>query len=162
MMTPERKIRSLIFAIAFLLITNIILLLFLIFSRNNDDKPHNHDLSIVGSFLQDSIGFDKKQMDLYQNVRKEDFEKGKAVFDSMKFAKNKFYENIYTNNVSDSVINKLALNIAEKQVAVDKHMLHHFKNLRNLCTARQLPRFDSLFNNVVEKVTSGRFRSKKS
>ena len=76
----------------------------------------------------------------------------------LKSAKNKFYENIYKDSVADSVVNKLALIIGEKQMAVDLHMLQHFKNLRGLCTLQQLPKFDSLFKHVVEKITVGRLK----
>lgn len=158
MIAPEKKIRSLILIIAFLLITNITLLLFLVSGRNSDNIATNRDLNIVGSFLKDSIGFDKKQMDMYQHFRKADFEKGKPVFDSIRAAKNRFYENIYSDSAADSTVNKSAADISKKQMAVDMHMLQHFRNLRSICTPKQLPKFDSLFKNIVEKVTLGRLK----
>lgn len=59
----------------------------------------------------------------------------------------------------DSLLQKSALVIGEKQVEVDLRMLQHFKNLRALCTPQQLPKFDLSFTNIVEKITSGKFRN---
>jgi len=157
-MTPRTKIRSLVFTIVFLFITNIVLILFLLFGKSEEVKPPTPELNMVGTFLKDSIGFDEKQMELYQNLRKADFRKGKPAFESLKSAKDKFYLNIYNDTIPDSVVNKLAVIIGETQIAVDKHMLQHFKNIRRICTAEQLPKFDSSFKNVVKKVTSERSR----
>lgn len=160
-MTQAKKIRSLIFVIAFLLITNIALLLFLLFSRNSEQNKAEPDKrSVVEVFLEDSIDFDKQQLAIYQNLRKDALEKGKPLFDSVKSAKRIFYQNIYSGNISDSVIKKLAGNIGESQIAVDKYMLQYFKSIRRICTPAQLPKFDSSFKTVVEKVTSGRSRRK--
>ena len=71
-----------------------------------------------------------------------------------------FYENIYDNTTPDSLVNKSASFIGKKQKAVDLLMLKHFKNVRNLCTGQQLAKFDSLFKNVIAKITSGKFRKK--
>ncbi|MEO6330331.1 MAG: hypothetical protein ABIO55_15460 [Ginsengibacter sp.] len=160
MMTPEKKIRSLIFAIVFLLITNIALLLFLVLNRDDHHKTDNRGLNTVGTFLKDEIGFDDQQMSIYQNLRKSDFERGKPEFDSLKAAKGRFYLNIYNDTIPDSVINKLAVTIGEAQIAVDRHMLRHFKSLRRICTPAQLPKFDSSFKTVVEKVTMGKSKKK--
>src|SRR5438045_698182 len=89
-------------------------------------------------------------------LKKDDFEKNKYFFEQLKSAKANFYQNIYQSDVPDSFLQKSALVIGEKQVAVDLRMLQHFKNLRALCTPQQLPKFDSLFTNIVEKITSGR------
>ena len=58
----------------------------------------------------------------------------------------------------DSVLEKSAAMIGKNQEAVDMQMLKHFRNVRSICTERQLPKFDSLFKNVIEKFTTGRFR----
>ncbi len=162
MMTPEKKIRSLFFVIAFLFITNILLLLFLVLNRNIENNRHKHDTrSVIEFFLQDEIGFDNKQMAVYKKMRDVDFEKRTPIFDSLKYVKNKFYENIYIDSMSDSATNELAVVVSKKQMEVDMHMLQYFKNVRKICTANQLPKFDSSFKKIVERITAVRYRSKK-
>lgn len=162
MMTAEKKIKSLIITIALLIITNIVLLLFLVFSKNDTHSSHQRDTrSVIETFLEDKIGFDKQQMVLYKNIREADFEKRAPIFDTLQSAKNAFYEIIYTDSIPDSVINTLTAVINKRQMAVDNHMLQYFKDVRRICTAEQLPKFDSSFKAVVEKITAVRFRSKK-
>lgn len=162
MMTPEKKIRSLVIVIAFLFITNVLLLLFLIFNKSSHHNSHGGEKrSIIESFLQDQIGFNEQQMTAYKNMRNADFDKRVPIFDTLTSVKNKFYENIYNDSTPDSVINKLAVIVSEKQMTVDKHMLQYFKNVRRICTSAQLPKFDSSFRSVAEKITSVKFRSKK-
>lgn len=161
-MTAEKKIKSLFIVIAFLFITNVVLLLFFIFNKSDGHNSHRGEKrSIIESFLQDQIGFDEQQMASYKNMRNVDFEKRTPIFDSLTSIKNKFYENIYNDSIPDSTINKLAETVSEKQMVVDKHMLQYFKNVRRICTAGQLPKFDSSFRNIVEKITSVKYRSKK-
>ncbi len=155
----DKKTKTLILIIVFLLITNIGLLCFFIFGGNENSTAHGRNLNMVGTFLKDQIGFSDEQMNAYQKFKKDDFEKNKFFFDQLKSVKNGFYQNIYRSDVPDSILQKSALLIGEKQVAVDLRMLQHFKNLRALCTPRQLPKFDSLFTNIVEKITRGKFRN---
>jgi len=104
--------------------------------------------------------FDEKQMDAYQMVRKKDFEKAQPMLQALSESKNNFYQNIHRDDVPDSLVKKSASVIGKKQIAVDMQMLQHFKNVRNLCTPEQLPKFDSLFKNVIAKITAGKFRKK--
>jgi len=159
-MTPEKKIRSLIFIIAFLLLTNIAMLAFFIFSKPCTNIPKPKDENLVGTFLRNEMKFDEQQMDAYQMTRKKDFEKARPAFQALSESKNNFYENIYNDDVPDSLVKKSASVIGKRQIFVDMQMLQHFKNVRNLCTPQQLPKFDSLFKNVIAKITAGKFRKK--
>ena len=159
-MTPEKKIRSLTFIIAFLLVTNIVMLLFFILSKPCTRTERPKDENLVATFLKNEIAFDDQQMDLYQKIKKNDFDKARPSFEALRFAKNSFYQNIHEDDVPDSVIKKSADIIGKRQIAVDMLMLRHFKNVRNLCTEQQRPKFDSLFKNVIAKITSGKFKKK--
>ena len=76
----------------------------------------------------------------------------KPFFDSIHSSKDSFF-NLLSFDASDSMVNKTAAIIGEKQVLLDLHMYRHLKNVRELCTPEQLPKFDSLFKNVVAKMT---------
>jgi len=156
MITPEKKIRSLSFIIAFLLITNIVMLLFFVFSKPAASAPPSKDENLVATFLQNEMGFDEQQMALYQKVRKNDFDKARPSFKALKNSKDSFYLFIYNNDIPDSVIKNSASVIGKNQVIVDTKMLEHFRNVRKICMPQQLPKFDSLFKNIISKITSGR------
>ncbi len=154
-----KNTRSLVFIIIFLLLTNIIMLCFLLLSRNGNSGEHGKDLNMVGTYLKDQVGFNEQQMNAYQKLRKDDFDHTRLLFQTVKSAKDSFYQNIYRQDVADSSLQKSAKVIGERQVTVDMQMLRHFKNIRSLCTSQQLPKFDSSFKNIVGKITSGRFRN---
>src|ERR1041385_7087941 len=111
MMTQEKKIRSLTFIIAFLLVTNIVMLLFFIFSKPCTRTAPPKEENLVVTFLKNEMAFDEQQMQLYQNIRKNDFDNARPSFEALRFAKNSFYQNIHKDNVPDSVIKKSAANI---------------------------------------------------
>jgi protein CpxP len=160
MMTPEKKLRSLTFIIAFLLLTNISMVLFFVFSKPCCKTPPPKDENLVGTFLREEMKFDEKQLDLYQQIRKNDFEKARPLLQDLSESKNIFYQNIHRNDVPDSIIKKSARVIGKRQIAVDMQMLQHFRNVRSICTPQQLPKFDSTFKTVIAKITAGRLRRK--
>jgi len=157
-MDAVTKNRSLVSIIIFLLISNItILIFFLCLSDGRKGFHGKEDRNTVSVFLQKEIGFNKQQMDEYQKLRGTHMQSVKPLFDDIRSAKESFYNLLYINNVADSTVNKAAAVIGEKQMVLDMQMFSLFKNVRNLCTPQELPKFDSLFKKVVEKMTGGRF-----
>lgn len=153
------KNRSLVSIIIFLLISNIAILIFFLGIKDGRKTSHSKDgRNTVAVFLQKDMGFNKERMDEYQKLREAQMKSVKPLFDSIRSAKENFYSLLYINNASDSFINNAADVIGEKQMALDMQMFSHFKNIRNLCAPQELPKFDSSFKKVVEKITNGRFR----
>ncbi len=153
------KNRSLVSIIIFLLISNIAILIFFLGIKDGRKTSHGKDgRNTVAVFLQKDMGFNKEKMDEYQKLREVQMKSVQPLFDDIRSAKENFYELLYINNVSDSIVNNAAAVIGEKQMALDKQMFSYFKNIRNLCAPQELPKFDSSFKKVVEKITNGRFR----
>ena len=158
-MFTNTKSRALVAIIIFLLLSNIaILAFFLFYSDGRKSYRGKEDRNAVSVFLQKEIGFNKQQMDEYQKLKTAHMQSIKPLFDDIRSAKESFYDLLYINNAADSTINKAAGIIGEKQMALDVQMFNHFKNIRNLCTPEELPKFDTLFKKVVQKMTGGRFR----
>lgn len=157
-MDAVTKNRSLVSIIIFLVISNIAILLYFLYFSDGRKGSHGKDRNAVSVFLQKDIGFNKQQMDAYQKLKTSHLQTIKPLFNDIRTAKENFYNLLYVNNVSDSSIDKAAAVIGEKQIALDKQMFNHFTNVRNLCTPQELPKFDSSFKKVVEKMTGGRFR----
>jgi hypothetical protein len=157
MIAPEKKIRPLIFIIALLLLTNIAMVLFFIFSKTPcDTSAQGKGQNLVATFLEKEIGFDERQMALYQKIKKDDFEKARPLFRALKNSKDSFYLFIYNSDAPDSLVKNSATVIGKNQVIVDIKMLEHFRRVRKICTEQQLVKFDSSFKNVISKITSGK------
>ena len=151
-METIKKNRSLIGIIIFLLVSNIGMLIFFLVLGNGTRKDHPPHKDIIATFLKNDMGFTQQQMDQYDKIHKDHMDKMKPFFDSVHSSKDNFY-NLLNVNEPDSVVNKAAAVIGENQMSLDLKMFKHLQNVRNLCTPDQLPKFDSLFKNVIAKMT---------
>lgn len=146
------KTKSLVTIIIFLLITNVGMLLFFVFSSKPSVKrEYNHEQgggSMYNS-LQNDVGFSKDQLGHYQQLRQEQRVVVKPLFGELRSAKKDFYDLLYTSNASDSLIKADADSIAQKQKRLDLQMFGYFKNIRDICTPDQLQKFDTTINRVV-------------
>lgn len=156
-MDPVKKNKSLLGIIIFLLISNIAMLVFFLALGNNTKKEHNANTrkDMISNFLKKDVGFDQQQMDSYEQIHKDHFEKMRPFFDSLHASKDNFYNLLYVE-APDSVVNKAAAVIGENQISLDIQMFRHFKNIRSLCKPEQLPKFDSLFKTVLSHMTQHR------
>ena len=145
------KTRPLVTIIIFLLITNIGMLLFFIFSaKPSEKKDYSREQSgSMYNSLQNEVGFSKDQLDHYQLLRKDQREIVKPLFGELRAAKKNFYDLLYISSSADSLIIADADSIAQKQKKLDLQIFYYFRNIRNICTAGQLQKFDSTINKVV-------------
>lgn len=148
------KNKSLISIIIFLLITNLAMLIFFLVLNNQGQRnSHGHDQNGISGLLQKEVGFTKEQLDTYQSLRKDEFDKVHTLFDELRKAKTDFYNLIYTSQASDSSVNRAADLIAEKQKTLDLQMFNHFERVRNICTTDQLQKFDTTIKKVIIRMT---------
>ena len=89
---------------------------------------------------------------LEKYVEEEHKAKIKPMFEDMHATKMSFYKYLQ-QHAPDSVINNAATAIGEKQKAIDLQIFRHFNELRTVCTEKQQPRFDSLIQRVVNKMS---------
>ncbi len=148
------KTRSLVTIIIFLLITNVGMLLFFVFSSKPLKKEPDREQGGSGMYnsLQKEVGFSTAQLDRYQVLRKEQRDIVRPLFVELRAAKKDFYDLLYSDTVSDSLVIADADSIAQKQKKLDIQMFHYFKNIRNICTPDQLQKFDSTVNKVVTRM----------
>ena len=131
------------------------MLIFFLALGNAGKKPDSSSKKdMVSNFLKKDIGFDQQQLDQYEKIHKDHWDHMKPYFKGIHSAKDSFYNMLYTT-VPDSSLNKAAAVIGEKQMALDVQMFQHFKDVRNLCKTEQLPKFDSLFKNILSRMTGG-------
>jgi len=146
----NNKYKALVSIIIFLLITNIIMLILFMGNGNSSDKKNrSHDQNGFYTLLQKEVGFSKPQLDQYQALRIEQRKTIKPLFEKIRKSKENFYELLYFENISDSLLNNDADSIALTQKQLDLQMFFHFKKIRNICSQAQLPKFDSSIKKVI-------------
>jgi periplasmic protein CpxP/Spy len=138
------KYRMLIFLVVFLLLTNIgMLLYFTVFDKPDKDARNDKRGPGITAFLQNDLGFSKTQMENLDSVKKQHRNAIRPLFEELGKSKDAFYGLIGQPGASDSVLNAAADEIGRKQAALDRQFFQNFMSLRKLCTANQLPKFDS-------------------
>jgi len=153
MMNNDKKTKSLITIIIFLLITNIAMLIFFVVqTKPVERRQRNHESNGMYNSLQNDVGFSKEQLGQYQALREKQMKNVHPMFDEVRQAKKNFYALISLAQLSDSLVNADADSIAEKQKQLDLQMFGYFKNVRAICTQAQEPKFDSLMKKVVVRM----------
>ncbi len=152
-MNNDKKTKSLITIIIFLLITNIAMLIFFVLlSKPSEKRQRNHEQNGMYNSLENEVGFSKDQLSQYKNLREEQMKKVHPLFNQVREAKKDFYGLINSTRVSDSLLNADADSIAQKQKNLDMQLFGYFKNVRGICTPGQTQKFDSLMKKVVVRM----------
>ncbi len=145
-MSTQTKSKLFLLIIAILLLTNVAMLYFL-FSKDGGVKPpaKNSRDAAAKEFLQKEIGFTAEQMQQYDTLARQHREKMKVTFDDMRNSKEQQFKDIGRNSFSDSSIAEAITLSSGKQKMMEMQFYNHMLEVRRICTAEQLPKFDSLF-----------------
>lgn len=148
-MNNDKKTRSLITIIIFLLITNITMLIFfVVMNKPGERRPRNHDNNGMYNSLKTEVGFSEDQLNQYKALREEQMKKVHPLFNQVRKAKEDFYALISSSGVTDSLLEGRADSIGEKQKDLDLQVFGYFKNVRKICTNSQINKFDTLMKKV--------------
>ena len=148
--TPKSKLYLII--IGLLLLSNGALL-FLFLNKDDGRGRKREDRGAkMTTFLKIQIGFNDVQLQQVNLLRTQHKQKMKADFDSIKNNKQQQLKELGIKGFSDSAILQVVVKNAAQQKIMDQQMLTHFAAVRKICTAEQLPKFDSLFYKVWERM----------
>lgn len=151
-MTTKPRNKVLLLIIGVLLLTNIILVSFLLLNKPSSKRGARGDRSaMISSFLQKDIGFEQQQLRQYDSLSEPNRIRIKAMFDTLGKYKENQFKQLAIDNFSDTAIIKTANDIADKQKGIEIILCNHFKEIRNICTPQQRPVFDSLFYKILNK-----------
>ncbi len=155
-MSSSTRSKILVFVIAVLLIANIAILIFFKGSANDAKTPAPADKPRVGLtvLVKEQIGFSPEQVTTFEQYKAKHKENIKPLFDSLKIAKTHFYALLNEKPSSDSImiVSNNSANIGKWQSQIDLAFFTYFHKVRNLCTAEQKTKFDSLFPGFLEKM----------
>ena len=145
--------KSKILTVAFivLLLANIALLVFFLWCKEPGHKGMGGREAMVKEFLKKEIAFTPQQLQQYDTLSKQHREKVKVFMDELKGKKETFMKELGNNSFSDSAIALTADRSAAIQKEMEIKMLNHIREIRNLCTAEQQPKFDSLFYKILTR-----------
>ena len=145
--------KNLIFIIVALLLTNIAVLAYFLWLKKPEPVRPPERKGIMIELLQKEVGFDTVKMEQYKQLKDEQRETVRPLFDEMRKAKENFFKLISDPGANDSVINKAADAIAQQQKALDLQTFNHFKKVRALCeTPEQQVKYDSAVVKMFRKM----------
>ena len=152
-MSTQTKSKLYLLIIGILLITNIAMLFFFYGNKDGGKKGNRGGDrgAMMKEFLQKEIGFNPQQVQQYDTLNKQHKEKMKAAFDAMRGNKEQQFKELGSKGFSDSAIADVILQSVEKQKLMELQIFNHFAAVRKICTAGQLPKFDSLVYKILSR-----------
>lgn len=152
MINTTNKSKILVTIILMLLIANVILVSFFVLRKEPPRRDRYEERkTMIAGFLKNEIGFSTAQLQQYDALSSNHRDNIKKMADSLKSSKDKQFRQLASGNFTDSVMNVVAEQSAISQKQMELQMFNHLKSIRLLCTAEQLPKFDSLFAKVLSK-----------
>ncbi len=153
-MSTQTKSKLYLLIIGILLITNIGMLFFFLNNKRDDhvkQPPRTDRRMMMKNFLQNDVGFNEQQLQQYDTLSSQFRERNKADMDTLKANKEEQMKELGSKGFSDVAIDSIVNRSAENQKLMELHLLTHFANIRKLCTADQLIKFDTSFYKIWSK-----------
>jgi Spy/CpxP family protein refolding chaperone len=155
-MNSNSRTRRLIITIVILLITNIAILAFFLLPKYSATRNAGEARSFgMAETLRKEVGLDSQQVKQLNSLRQEHWKKMKPMFEDLQQSKSQFFQFLKAPETPDSVINAAASAIAEKQKLIDLQMFQHFRNSRLVCRPEQRPKYDSIVQVAVRRMSGG-------
>ena len=150
-----KKNQLLLIIILLLIATNAYLLWYVNRSETPPEEPKLSRNERLKGWIKKDVGFSEAQADEYIELRNLRDSLLKPANAELRAAKMKIITLMNDTLATDSAIDSVMKEIAEKQIAVEKVYLAHFKRMHQLCTPEQQPRFDTLVIKMIRRNTGG-------
>jgi HSP90 family molecular chaperone len=141
--------RFLVLLVAILLIANLGLMLYFFAFRHKEETGRMQPR--VSDFVQKQLGFNADQSAKFQALWDQHKDEIKPVLEDMKKSKDSLYNLLRNPQATDSAAVALTNRIGEKQKEWELLIFHHFQKVRAICDSSQLPKFDSLVHQMVNR-----------
>ncbi|MGB3006643.1 MAG: hypothetical protein WBC06_09050 [Chitinophagaceae bacterium] len=137
-------------AVVLLLITNIALVAFMMYGKGKkgSKKVSGKDPTEI---MAKELGMTEDQKKQHKLLKDEHFKTQKPYFDSLRSAKTAFFQLTKVPDVNDSTINSYYQKVANWQSQIDKLTFEHFRKVRTLFNAEQLPKFDEFVQKMMQR-----------
>ena len=138
-------------AVVLLLLTNIALVAFMLTEKKGKTEGKRQGGREPFELMVKELGMTDQQQKDYKGLKEAHFKNVRPLFDSIRAAKTAFYNLIKNGEVSDSVLNAHTANISARQAALEKLTFAHFREVRNIFTAEQQPKYDSFLLKMMQR-----------
>lgn len=155
MSRPARQ-KWLLVLVGILLATNIITLAVFWFNKKPAKDNAQQQRPRMGQFIVDQMKFDSTQEKAYWVMRDSLVNNQRPVWDSIRAARKRFYDLVNHSSPKDSLLELRAGDIMKYQRQLDLITLNHFKQVRTLCHPDQVQKFDTVIQEIVNRMTPSR------
>jgi periplasmic protein CpxP/Spy len=100
-------------------------------------------------FLVRELRLTDEQQLRYKQMREEHAATTRQLLEQLRNQKKDFFELVRNNNLDEAEIVRKSNAIAQLQSEIDRATLHHFQQIRMMCTEHQRLKFDSVMNEVL-------------
>ena len=142
--------RILTIAVVLLLLANIALVIFMVKGKKRSPGKRSGRGEPFEMMVKE-MNMTEEQQKEFKALKEEHFKNVRPLFDSVRAAKTAFFGLVKEPNVSDSLLNAYDQRVIDHQIKLDKLTFEHFRRVRNLFTAEQQPKFDSIIQKMMQR-----------
>jgi protein CpxP len=141
--------RILTITVILLLVANLVLVYFFVTARGGYGKREGRKdpMEMMAKELKMT---DQQQKD-FKSMKEEHFKNIRPLFDSMRLIKSSFFSLMKDSLVTDSAITAAEQQVLAQQGRLDRMTFEHFRRVRQLFTAEQLPKYDSFISKMMDR-----------
>jgi hypothetical protein len=149
---PTFSPRLLSVSVILLLLINSALVVYLVMERNRFHAGRaSHHREDAFERMTRALRYTEAQIEQHQILRKEHMESMHPLYDSMRQAKVLLYSRTGIVEESDSVFITYMAKMSQWQASINQMNYAYYKKVRNLLTAEQQPRYDSMLVKMIER-----------
>lgn len=141
--------KVLLLIITVLLLTNIGVLVY--FLKYRQCEPEAAKPKGATDLLKEQVGFSQEQLDHYKQIREQQRELIRPMYENMRTTKDSLYRLLGDSTVTDGKLDTITSHIGEKQKALDLLTFQQFRELRKICRPDQRTLYDSMMVQLFYK-----------
>lgn len=144
-----------LFIIGLLLVSNLVLAFLLVNRKPGrpDLRSRNERMQYMHNLLQKEVGFSAVQLQQFDSLRTKHMSVMQPLMDSLRLSKEQLFNQLPTGN--DSTEQVSAARIGYFQSNIDRQMLNHLREVRQLCTNEQQPAYDTAVQKITRRLVQG-------
>ena len=141
--------------ILLLLTANIVTLALLWTNKKTDREFANPQMQRGGQvfeFINHELNLDTAQQLTYKKLREEHQAGVRPLQDSIRKAKDRFFDLLQEENVAETTVQEYSNKIGELEQQRDVITFKHFQKLRAICNNEQQTKFDKIIKDVLRRM----------
>ncbi len=148
-MKSNNKILSI--AVALLLITNIVLVIFMLKGKDQSGNKRSGSKGDPFENMAKELKMTEQQKKEHLQFRDEYFKIVRPLFDSVRSAKYAFFSLVKDSTATDSMVNLYNRRHSDIQFTIDSLTFKHFNRVRALYTGDQQKKYDEMVQKMMQK-----------